>query len=447
MVDKYLFYALCLAAIVYLKSVSISDFALLSLYSRQSLTSSYCRFTKSHDNLPVERDFHINCAAIAREDPSTSKLLELKLLRARKEKKIISSSWHDEAFTHFIRANKCAKFVNERNYVMHSVSKEEEDFPLAYSFVVHKDAGQVERLLRALYRPQNVYCIHVDQKSASAFYNALQDMASCLPNVFLASKREDVVYASYSRLQADLNCMEELLQHRVQWKYLINVCGQDFPLKTNREMVTHLRYNYPNNEIESFILPGTKRSRYSMHWEITKSDKGEYDRIPSMTATKKADPPTNMTFFGGSAYLVATREFIDWSLHNETIKSIFEWSRDTFSPDEMIWASIARMRGAPGFRHPHIKWDLNELQSLTRVVKWHSFEDIAQVPENERVYPKCHGYHKRTICVYGTGDVGWLLRQKHFFANKFDPNYDDFAVQCLEKILRDREVVDACTAT
>jgi len=115
-----------------------------------------------------------------------------------------------------------------------------------------------------------------------------------------------------------------------------------------------------------------------MHWEIAESKSGlEYDRIPTMTATKKADPPStiklifkkilfyitaNMTFFGGSAYLVATREFIDWSLHNETIKSIFEWSRDTFSPDEMIWASIARMRGAPGFRHPHIKWDLNELQ-------------------------------------------------------------------------------------
>ena len=70
MVDKYLFYALCLAAIVYLKSVSISDFALLSLDSKQSRTSSYCRFTKPHDNLPVEEHFHINCAAIARvSDP------------------------------------------------------------------------------------------------------------------------------------------------------------------------------------------------------------------------------------------------------------------------------------------------------------------------------------------------------------------------------------------
>jgi hypothetical protein len=66
MVDKYLFYALCLAAIVYLKSVSISDFALLSFDSKQSRTSSYCRFTKPHDNLPVEKEFKINCAAIAR---------------------------------------------------------------------------------------------------------------------------------------------------------------------------------------------------------------------------------------------------------------------------------------------------------------------------------------------------------------------------------------------
>ena len=104
---------------------------------------------------------------------------------------------------------------------------------------------------------------------------------------------------------------------------------------------------------------------------------GEYDKIPKMTKTKKDDPPgtnihffqkknifivANLKFYGGSAYLVATREFIDWSLHNETIRSIFEWSRDTYSPDEMVWASISRMPGAPGYRHPHAKWDLNELQ-------------------------------------------------------------------------------------
>ena len=43
-----------------------------------------------------------------------------------------------------MRGSTCEKFVKMRNYVTDSLSKEEEDFPLAYSFVAHKDAGQVE---------------------------------------------------------------------------------------------------------------------------------------------------------------------------------------------------------------------------------------------------------------------------------------------------------------
>ena len=112
----------------------------------------------------------------------------------------------------FMRGSTCEKFLKMRNYVTDSLSKEEEDFPLAYSFVAHKDAGQVERLLRAVYRPQNVYCIHVDKKSDSAFYDALNNVANCFPNVFLAKKRESVSYGTFSMLQAHLNCMEELLQ-------------------------------------------------------------------------------------------------------------------------------------------------------------------------------------------------------------------------------------------
>ena len=33
-----------------------------------------------------------------------------------------------------------------------------------YSMLIFKSVGQVERLLRAIYRPQNIYCIHVDIK-------------------------------------------------------------------------------------------------------------------------------------------------------------------------------------------------------------------------------------------------------------------------------------------
>ena len=114
-----------------------------------------------------------------------------------------------------------------------------------------------------------------------------------------------------------------------------------------------------------------------------------------------------MTLFGGSAYIVATRDFIEWALRNQTVQEIINWTRDTYSPDEMLWGTLTRIAGSPGYRHPHLKWDLNELQTITRIVKWHALEEEAPV-KTPPVYPKCHGYHKRGICVYGLGDISWV---------------------------------------
>ncbi|KAJ8315951.1 hypothetical protein KUTeg_005965 [Tegillarca granosa] len=63
----------------------------------------------------------------------------------------------------------CNHFKSERGYITNSLTFEEEYFPIAYSIVVFKDEAQVERLLRAIYRPQNFYCIHIDIKSSNSF--------------------------------------------------------------------------------------------------------------------------------------------------------------------------------------------------------------------------------------------------------------------------------------
>ena len=57
---------------------------------------------------------------------------------------------------------------------------------------MYTDAEQVERLLRAIYRPQNIYCIHVDRKSPSHVHNAMRAIANCFPNVFIASRSVNV---------------------------------------------------------------------------------------------------------------------------------------------------------------------------------------------------------------------------------------------------------------
>ena len=61
--------------------------------------------------------------------------------------------------------------------------------------------------------------------------------------------------------QADFNCADELLDRDSNWKYFINLCGQDFPLKTGAEIASALKVMYPKNAIESVHMPPQKVSR------------------------------------------------------------------------------------------------------------------------------------------------------------------------------------------
>ena len=135
----------------------------------------------------------------------------------------------------------CSNYKNERGYILRALRKREKEFPIAYSMMIYKDIEQFERLLRAIYRPQNYYCIHIDIKSPNIFHRAVQEISNCFPNVFIASKLVKVTWAGFLSLQAYLNCMEDLHKRYKDWKYFINVSGQEFPLKTNNELVKRLK--------------------------------------------------------------------------------------------------------------------------------------------------------------------------------------------------------------
>lgn len=125
-----------------------------------------------------------------------------------------------------------------------------------------------ERLLRAIYAPQNIYCVHVDQKSTPYVKAAIQGIVSCFPNVLMVTQAVSVVYAGWPRVQADLNCMADLYEFSSEWKYFINLCGQDFPLKTNLEMVRMLRSLKGSNSMESEEMPEGKKRRVSQVHKI-----------------------------------------------------------------------------------------------------------------------------------------------------------------------------------
>ena len=147
----------------------------------------------------------------------------------------------------------CGKFIAKRGYVMSSLTQTEAEFAIAFSLLMYKDAEQAERLLRAIYRPQNVYCIHVDNKTDNDTFRAMEGIANCFDNIFMARTRIDVRWGKFSVLEPDLICMEDLLQRNKKWKYFINLTGQEFPLRTNYEMVGILMAYNGANDIEGTV--------------------------------------------------------------------------------------------------------------------------------------------------------------------------------------------------
>ena len=212
----------------YLKEYSINTKSLINV--RQYSFKNRAALNKDV-LIPIVRSKDVNCKAIINNDKTEIKYA-LRFMQ-RKEKESIS-------LLHYIeKTDNCSQFLRQRKYIRKPLTNE--DFSIAYSIVIYKDIEQFERLLRAIYRSQNYYCIHIDTKSPKIFHRAVQGILDCFPNVFIASKLVDVKWGEFTVLQADLICMKDLWKRYKNWKYFINLTGQEFPLRTNNELVEILK--------------------------------------------------------------------------------------------------------------------------------------------------------------------------------------------------------------
>ena len=243
----------------------------------------------------------------------------------------------------------CANFYRTMGYVMEPLSSDEADFSIAFSILMYRDVEQTERLLRAIYRPQNIYCVHVDVKAEYGVYENMKAIAQCLPNVFLVSKRESVVYASYKRLQAEINCMADLVNFFSHWKYFINLASQSFPTKTMEEIVNILKIYNGANDVEGILEPRIHKSRFEWKYNIVEKS-GKYELEKS--EVRKQPPPHNIKIVRGSAYGIFSRGFVEYVIHDPVAKDLLEWSKDTYSPDEHYWATLHHLKENPHLTTP-----------------------------------------------------------------------------------------------
>ncbi|XP_013411058.1 beta-1,3-galactosyl-O-glycosyl-glycoprotein beta-1,6-N-acetylglucosaminyltransferase isoform X2 [Lingula anatina] len=313
----------------------------------------------------------------------------------------------------FLKSKNCTKFVKERQYILSSLTKEEEEFPLAFSIMVYKNAEQVERLLRAIYRPQNFYCFHVDNKSSPAFLNAMTSLSSCFDNVFVANTHVNVVWAEVTVLDAELVCMEELFKrYYKKWKYFINLTGQEFPLKTNMELVKILKAYGGANDMEG-TLKRRNMDRFTKEW----------DGHLHLTGQTLPPAPFGIVPTKGAVHITATWGFVNFTLTDPIAKEFLKWTRKTHRACETFFTSLNH--------NPHLMVP-GSFTGSAEALETKPFMTRYKIWVDESI-PFCGGKFVRAICIFGLEHLPRLFVRNELFANKFHQEFQPYTLDCMEE--------------
>ncbi|XP_002738561.1 beta-1,3-galactosyl-O-glycosyl-glycoprotein beta-1,6-N-acetylglucosaminyltransferase-like [Saccoglossus kowalevskii] len=301
----------------------------------------------------------------------------------------------------------CHTFTHAHGYFNKPVTREEKDFPLAFGILMYKSVYQVEQLLRTIYRPHNTYCIHIDTKATYEIHVAMKAIVRCFDNVFIASKLNHVVWGDISILEAEKRCQEDSLKKDKTWKYYINLTGQEFPLKTNLEIVQILKEL--NGSVDVMTGAIVNKNRLDSIWQMKNDQMQKISR-------RLDRPPRNVTATKGELHCALSRVFVEFLLESDISKQWFAWLSQSLIPDEMYYNSLALLKDAPGGLYPHTHSDV-----ISRAKVW----SASKKP--------CQGKYIRSVCVFSWKDLPWLYKQPHLFANKFHADNDGLVLRCLEE--------------
>ena len=341
--------------------------------------------------------------------------------------------WHNKEFLVDIaeKLSNCS-YIHEEFDNNFYISKEEEEFPLAFIFVVYSSPQQIFRLLKAIYRPHNVYCIHPDRRQGPRFSQLFHSLSQCLHNVIVATSQVDVYWGHYSIMNAQMNCMKDLLHRPTpHWKYVINLCGKELPLRTNREIVQSLKKLNGESAVDIMPLP-----QYEF-WDRF-SFKTKIENYQVVKTDQSLGPvPHGIKLYKSFTFVGLTPPFVRYMFTNRVAVDFHNYMRLAYIPEEEYYASLFRLPGTPGGCPV-------EKRSPVAITTYLWIQ--GELQNNPSHY--CAGRVVHGICIVTSGDLHRILHhvanqyQDIYFVNKYFAEDDHVIMDCMEERLVRQNMVE-----
>lgn len=258
---------------------------------------------------------------------------------------------------------------------------------IAYFLLLHRYPEQFKRLFRAIYAPGNVYLIHVDRSSGPVMAADIAAFLAPFEGVEILPARR-ALWGGYSLVDAELRGMQRLLEMDLNWKYFINLSGQDFPLKSQSYIRAFLQV-HPDTQFIRFA--DQKRARPDTMNRVDRIFIEAFQRIFRTGIARRFLP--GATPYIGTQWKVVSRRFCEFVCHDPLADRFKRFYRRSFIANEGFFQTVM-MNGFP--RGRVVNDDL-------RTIDW--------VPEGDiKLRPR----------TFTAKDAVRLTQSADFFARKFD---------------------------
>lgn len=205
---------------------------------------------------------------------------------------------------------------------------------IAYFIMVHQRPEAFKTLLEKIYTRDQFYLIHIDRKASAETTEVIQDYVVQYPNVYILESM-NIVSGGFSMIQAELNAMEFLLNASKHWDYLINLSGEDLPLRSQQIIRQFLTVNAGRNYIfyydQKFYRPDTLQRIQNHFTELT-------HRISSLIY--KRDFMRGVIPYIGGKWFIFTRETCSFLSNNEKVMDFEDYYLHTLLPAESFFQTV-----------------------------------------------------------------------------------------------------------
>jgi hypothetical protein len=294
---------------------------------------------------------------------------------------------------------------------------------LAIHILAHRQPSQVERLVNAVLRPENVLVLHFDQRAPESLHELGRRLAATHSNVLLQRPRA-VVWFGWQGIHIQLEGMALALKHSSAWTHFIMLSGADFPLQSIDATAARLAATPDTSFVSCFDPVKTgqwsdMKDRVELY-HLASPLLQRFLRIPLLGRKIKAAfgwtnrplpwipgirrrYPQGWPYLGGSNWCMLARPACEWLTSDPEVARFARWMRHFGSPDEVFFQSTIYSRRHPG---------------KVENSQGHYIEFAPGAP-NPRVFTR--------------GDFDRLLASGFPFARKFDDGTDAEILDRLER--------------